>query len=457
MDLFQYLEQWTFPQDTWVAGVGYAKGLSTTGALNGQTAASPSTLPANTFAIGGDVHINTNTSGGTNTAGQGSTMQLDIFDVEEIDTNSLALFNQGIFGDIQSQNFVAGSTGWRLGPSGVEFNTDALFNGELIAPKTLGIKQQQMADRETLLPEFSFDDGDLTVFATGGSPGVAFSSNSTAGGNSLQFTKTQAVGVGTTSITGLVANAAQVRVSDWFWVRGFWKHLNYATTGMLETGLFVQVRWFDSTKAYLSDSTVYTQAASDANNNEISARVQAPGGARYATLRLALASNEPTGVVILVDGLTFRSCLPNVGIMPDELGIGEFVSGTITRRAGLSLTWSGNQVGNNRVDFATAAVLGSISFDGGGTTGHIYFAATIEFGGSAGDDVAYNGRFHLGRSGASVYSREVYYEKAARMPFTFQGIIGNAGSSSYDARIEFVGGNNLVVWNGNLSLIAFRD
>lgn len=325
--------QGSLPQDGWVSYVVYVKGTSAAGADNGRTVASPSTLPTGTVSFGGEVYFNYDFAISTAAASGAGTMQLDYFDIEVVDTNTAAVFNSGLFGDLQSLNFAPGTAGWRLGPSGVEFNTDVAINGRLILNNTVGIIKQSIADRETLLPEFCFDEGDPSYFVAENGT-ISFPTAGRSGGYALRVVKTSAIGADDVRVYGIPANYTSVREGVNYTWEVDYRRVSGSFNG---DALIFDILWFDRAKGPLV-ATPYTRmrridpGASTAwaiTNGQVTV----PTGARYATLRIAIDKAADPGATAEVDTMVLRKTLTT-----DFIGLGAIWGNQIAEGANISGT-----------------------------------------------------------------------------------------------------------------------
>jgi hypothetical protein len=190
-------------------------------------------------------------------------------------------------------------------PAGTSTKTVAQQIAALMDDSTVDINKQRIFNRNTLLPEFGFDEKDLKFFSTftgGGAISFDTSANK-SGGACMVMTKTVA-GLAI-SAQGLQINYTSVRENaafGWAW------EFRRGGTGTLTAGyLQLDVVWFDEAGNELAVTPTtrlhrvmwyeldYTWASKEG-------QVISPVGARFATLRITTSSDfaatggTPSGV-----------------------------------------------------------------------------------------------------------------------------------------------------------------
>lgn len=262
-------------------------------------------------------------------------------------------------------------------PSVVTDTTDiAAKAAELMNDGSVGINKVAIADRDNLLPEFSFDEGDSTYFQfTNCTPGSTsgFTSSSRSGGKAIWFQRDSNASDAT--VWGQPVNFTSVREGfTYAWSVEFRSHIATAHAA----GFTIRIRYYDESKTYLGATGV-------AGNIDIPATAwtietgtwNAPVGARYATFVLVVPSTAPAGTTVRVDNCSLKQQL-FTAVLPDNV---------VTNSKILSI--NGSKLDSDSVTFGKIAdvtagrILGRPVGAGTGDINELTVAQTLEILGNS--------------------------------------------------------------------------
>lgn len=212
-------------------------------------------------------------------------------------------------------------------PTEAHDTTDLAFRAaDLMGDNTISVAKVAVADRDNLVPEFSFDDADpdLFIISSSSSPALVnsttgtyayFTTNGISGGHCLIYVKNTIAGGAAADVTGKPANFAGIkggRVYTWEWDYQLWAGTPIAN------GLQLVVRWYDAAKALLSTAAVsgVTPTTTWTFQN---GQVTAPSTARYVTFTIRMLEDNPQDMAVKVDNVTLRRTLLSDDLMAGSI------------------------------------------------------------------------------------------------------------------------------------------
>lgn len=204
--------------------------------------------------------------------------------------------------------------------------TDTSIAGGKVQDNAINVSKQAIADRETMMPEFSFDEQDLSMFVVGNGT-LSFNTTSLSGGVSAQLLRTNTTLQA--SFQGIPANYASVRGGFTY----FWEMEYRSADGVsYANGVNLFIEWYDRLKAFISNASLSGNLTTSGTGfQSINSQVVAPSTARYATFIVIIPAIAPAATKILVDSLSLRRVIETDHVKALAITDAKIATNTISR------------------------------------------------------------------------------------------------------------------------------